>query len=45
MGAGERDGGSVELIAQGGQRGGAMGGGLGGDGHAQLAVGDFQAGG
>ena len=45
MGAGERGGQGVELLAQRGQRGRAMRRRLGGDGHAQLALRDFQAGG
>ena len=45
MGAGKWDGQRVELLAQRGQRGRAMRRRLAGDGHAQLALGDFQSGG
>ena len=45
MGAGERDGQSVELLAQRGERGRAMRRRLGGDGHAKFAVDHFQPGG
>ena len=38
MGAGERGGQGVELLAQRGQRGRAMRRRLGGDGHAQLVL-------
>ena len=45
MGAGERDGQGVELLAQGRQGGRAMRRGLTADGHAQFALGNFQPGG